>query len=176
VHLGQRATRATLRDDDIDVTVFLREPDLKLEIVSTIYCRIRLPAGLHIYAAPVPDGFIATRVEIAPTRGLRIGGPIYPPSESYEMPSLAMQFNVFTGVVDIGIPVTLTSELVKLGHAREVDSVPIGVKIDYQACDDTMCLQPKTMHIRFDAPVGDVIVPDGIQVYVERVPNQPGKP
>ena len=170
------STRATLRDDDIDVTVFLREPDLKLEIVSTIYCRIRLPAGLHIYAAPVPDGFIATRVEIAPTRGLRIGGPIYPPSESYEMPSLAMQFNVFTGVVDIGIPVTLTSELVKLGHAREVDSVPIGVKIDYQACDDTMCLQPKTMHIRFDAPVGDVIVPDGIQVYVERVPNQPGKP
>ena len=134
----------TLSEDDIDVTVFLREPNLKLEIASTIYCRIKLPPRLHIYAEPVPDGFVATRVEIAPTRGLayRLSDHTRP-ARVYDMPSLGMRFNVFTGVVDIGIPVTLTSELVKLGHAREVDSVPIDVKINYQACDDTTCLQPR---------------------------------
>jgi peroxiredoxin len=161
--------RVTMMDDDIDVTVFLREPDLKLEIVSTIYCRIRLPAGLHIYAEPVPEGFIATRVEIPPTRGLRIGTPVYPLSAVCDMPSLGMRFNVFTGLVDIGIPVTLTSELVKLGHAREVDLVRINMNVSYQACDDTTCLQPRELELRFDAPIGDVIVPDGIQVYVDRV-------
>ena len=168
------SARATTSADDIDVTVFLREPDLKLEIVSTVYCRIALPEGMHIYAEPVPEGFIATRVEIAPTRGLRIGSASYPPSESYEMTSLGMRFNVYTGIVNIGIPVTLTSELVRLGHPREVDSLPIEVRLEYQACDDTMCLQPKTIQMRFDAPVGDVIVPDGIQVYVERVLNRTG--
>jgi peroxiredoxin len=161
--------RVTMSDDDVDITVFLREPNLKLEIVSTIYCRIRLPAGLHIYAEPVPEGFVATHVEIPPTRGLRIGSPVCPPSEAYDMPSLGMRFNVFTGVVDIGIPVTLTSELVKLGHVREVDSVPIDVKVSYQACNDTICLQPRELQIRFAAPIGDVIVPAGIQVYVDRV-------
>ncbi len=165
---------ATLSEDDIDITVFLREPNLKLEIVSTIYCRITLPAGLHIYADPVPEGFVATQVEIAPAKGLRIGPPVYPPSELYDMPSLGIRFNVFTGRVDIGIPVTLTSELVKLGHTREVDSVPIDVKLSYQACDDTSCLRPQHLRLRFDAPIGDVIVPDGIQVYVERVLKQSG--
>lgn len=170
------APRVTMSEDDIEVTVFLREPNLKLEIVSTIYCRIRLPAGLHIYAEPVPDGFVATRVEIPPTRGLRIGAPIYPPCESYDMPALAMRFNVFTGVVDIAILATLTSELVKLGHARDIDSIPIDVKINYQACDDTMCLQPKTMLMKFDAPIGDVILPEGIAVYVDRVLKESKKP
>lgn len=163
------ATGVTLSEDDIEVTAFLREPNLKLEIASTIYCRIKLPPGLHIYADPVPNGFVATHVEIAPTRGLRVGTPIYPPSEPYELESLGTRFNVFTGVVDIGIPVALSSELVKLGHTREVDSLPIEMKIKYQACNDTTCLRPRAMQIRFDAPVGDVIVPDGIQVYVDRV-------
>ncbi|HTT76120.1 MAG TPA: redoxin domain-containing protein [Candidatus Binataceae bacterium] len=159
-------------EDDIGVTVFLREPDLKLEIVSTIYCRIKLPAGLHIYADPVPEGFVATRATIQPAPGLRLGVTTYPPSQVYEMPSLGMRFNVFSGIVDIGIPVTLTSELVKLGHTREVASVPIDIQVSYQACNDTMCLQPQALQIRFDAPVGDVIVPDGIQVYVDRVMKQ----
>jgi hypothetical protein len=92
------------------------------------------------------------------------------------MPALAMRFNVFTGVVDIAIPATLTSELVKLGHARDIDSIPIDVKINYQACDDTMCLQPKTMLMRFDAPIGDVILPEGIAVYVDRVLKESKKP
>ena len=163
------ATGVSVSEDDIEVTVFLREPNLKLEIVSTIYCRIKLPAGLHIYAEPVPTSFVATHVEIAPTQGLRIGPPSYPASEVYEMASPRMRFNVFTGVVDVGIPVTLTSELVKLGHVREVDSVPIEIKLKYQACNDTTCLQPREIKVGFDAPVGDAILPDGIQVYVERV-------
>lgn len=159
----------TLNEGDIEVKVFLREPDLKLEIVSAIYCRIKLPKGLHIYADPVPDGFIATRVQIEPTKGLRIGSTIYPVSEEYEMPALGLLFNVYTGTVDICIPVTLTSELVKLGHNREVDSISIATKVNYQACDDTICLTPRELVIRFDAPIGDVIVPDGIQTYVDRV-------
>jgi peroxiredoxin len=163
------ATGVTQSEDDIEITVFLREPDLKLEIVSTIYCRIKLPRNQHIYAEPVPDGFIATRVEIEPTRGLRISPTVYPPSEEYEMAALETRFNVYSGTVDICIPVTLTSELVKLGHPHEVDSISMIVKVNYQACDDTTCLKPRELAIRFEAPIGDVIVPDGIQIYVDRV-------
>jgi hypothetical protein len=43
------------------------------------------------------------------------------------------------------------------------------MNVSYQACDDTTCLQPRELELRFDAPIGDVIVPDGIQVYVDRV-------
>src|SRR5271156_2450269 len=141
--LGQISENAaaegvTLSGDSIDVTVFLREPNLKLEIVSTIYCRFKLPAEMHIYAEPVPDGFIATRVEIEPTRGLRIGPAIYPPSEEYEMPALGLRFRVYPGTVDIGIPVTLTSELVKLGPTREADSVAVCIKVKFQACNDAI--------------------------------------
>lgn len=146
------STRATLSDDDIDVTVFFREPSFKLEIVSTIYCRIKLPKGLHIYAEPVPEGFVATRVEIAPTLGLRIGSISFPPSEELKMPALRMRFNVYTETVDIGVPISLTSKLVKLGHAREVDSVAMDVKVSYQACDDATCIQPRELRVRFDAP------------------------
>jgi peroxiredoxin len=175
--LDHRASpRVTLSDDDIDVTVFLREPNLKLEVVSTVYCRIALPDGLHIYAEPVPDGFVATQVEIPLMRGLRIGAPVYPASETYDMAVLGMRFNVFTGTVDIAIPVTLTSELVKLGQVRDIDSVPINVNIAYQACNDTMCLPPRTVQVGFEAPLGDVILPEGIQVYVERVLNSSKKP
>lgn len=168
--------RVTLSDEDVAVTVFLREPNLKLEVVSTIHCRIALPEGLHIYAEPVPEGFVATRVEIPPTRGLRIGAPIYPASETYDMAAPRMRFSVFTGTVDIAIPVTLTSELVKLGQARDISSVQINVNIAYQACNDTMCLPPRTLEVALEAPVGDVILPPGIQVYNERVLNSSKKP
>jgi len=83
-----------------------------------------------------------------------------------------MRFRVYTGTVDIGIPVTLTSELVKLGHTREADSVAVCIKVKFQACNDAICMQPREMQIRLEVPIGDVIVPDGIQVYVQRVAKE----
>ena len=83
------------------------------------------------------------------------------------MPALSMRFKVYTGTVDIGIPVTLTSELVRLGHAREADSVAICVKVKYQACNNAICLQPREMRIELEAPIGDMIVPDGRYTFSE---------
>jgi hypothetical protein len=124
-----------------------------------------------VYPGPVPNGFVATTIEIPPTFGLRVGAPVYPASEAYDMPALGMRFNVFTGTLDIAIPVTLNAELVKLGHAHEVDTVRINLTLSYQACNDTICVPPRTIQLTLDAPVGDVILPAGIHVYVERVMN-----
>jgi peroxiredoxin len=173
---GRASPRVAVSDDNIDVSIFLREPDLKLEVASTVYCRIALPYGVHIYAEPVSDGFVATRVEIPPTRGLRIGAAVYPASETYDMAALGMRFNVFTATVDIAIPVTVTSELLKLGHPRDIDSIRIDVNINYQACNDTMCSPPRMLQTGFEAPLGDLILPEGIEVYVERLRKVSQKP
>ena len=60
-------------NDQIEFTAFLADPELQLEVRSTLYVRFEVTEGLHIYADPLPRGFIATTVSVADSAGLIVG-------------------------------------------------------------------------------------------------------
>ena len=69
------------------MSVFLADEALKFEYTSTLHVRFEVADGYHIYADPLPDGFIASTATVAPTKGVRTGEPVYPPTSEREFPS-----------------------------------------------------------------------------------------
>ena len=135
IHEDSRQTNH--RDGQAKVTAFLADEDFKLEVVGTLYCRIEMADGLHIYADPLPEGFFPTRVHVRQAPGLRIGQPIYPSTKPLEFEALGVTLNVFSGVVLIAVPITATAELFQ---PREQDSITLDVDVFYQACSANLLL------------------------------------
>lgn len=160
--LPKEAPQTDYKDDHVKITAFLADENLKLEVRSTLYCRIELAEGLHVYGAPVPEGFIATQVEVKETPGVRIGEVAYPPTTPLEFEALGVTLNVFEGVVDIAVPITANAEFLNWTIPHTQKSVTVELSVRYQACNDTVCFVPKTVPISIELPLAELIPPKGM--------------
>lgn len=88
--------------------------DLKVELTRQLYCRLDIREGMHIYAEPIPSGFVATEVTVKEAPGLRVGKPVYPAATPLVMEELGLELPFWQGTVDIGIPITATTELLNV--------------------------------------------------------------
>jgi hypothetical protein len=104
---------------------------------------LQIAAGLHAYGEPIPDGYVPTTLEVAPIEGPVAGALEAPPPEPFRFAGLDEQCRVYTGVVRIVLPLTVSQEM----GDRVVD-----VLVRYQACSLTDCLPPAAR--RLTLPVG----------------------
>ena len=70
-----------------------------------------------------------------------------------------VELSVWSGVVDIAVPVYATSELASDCRALERDEARLNVTVRYQACDDETCLLPRTETLHVDVPILPADVP-----------------
>ena len=156
---------------------------------SMLYVEIDLAEGLHLYAAPVPEGYVATTVTVTVPDSVETGPVRYPGTRPFEVAGLDETFHVFEGLVEIAIAVYyvledfahllargrfLADELEEPGagvvrqliaHAEEtvppVDwSVRLDVTVQYQACTADACLVPRTEVLKLDVPIAPVEMSD----------------
>ena len=151
---------------------------------SMLYVEIDLAEGLHLYGAPVPDGYVATTVTVTARDSVEIGPARYPGTRPMEVAGLDETFQVFEGPVEIAIPVYYVREDSKhlLGRARFLASqleepgagvvrqliahtetlpstersVRLDVSVRYQACTADACLVPQTEILQLDVPIAAV--------------------
>lgn len=151
---------------------------------SMLYVEIDLAEGLHLYAAPVPEGYVATTVTVTAPDSVEIGPARYPRTRPLEVAGLDETFQVFEGPVEIAIPVyyvredvrhllrrarSLASELEEPGagvvqqliaHTETLPpterSVRLDVSVRYQACTADACLVPQTETLQLDVPIAAV--------------------
>ena len=130
-------------------TAFLSDPQLTLEVASTLNVRVEMEEGYHIYAEPLPDTYYPTTVRLEPVNGLEIGEAVYPPTTPMRFDALDVTLNVYEGSADIAIPVTAQAELLEAGQ----ETVDLDVVVDYQVCSDTVCYLPQEARLSLAAPV-----------------------
>jgi peroxiredoxin len=147
-------------DGDVRVSVFLPGGDLKLELTRQLHCRIEIGDGLHIYAAPVPTGFVATEVTVQEVQGLSVGTPVYPAASPLVMEELGLELPTWEGSVDVVIPITATSGLLPVLEPLKQKAITLALSVRYQACTAQECFLPRTVNISLEVPLGQVIVPD----------------
>ena len=121
--------------------------------------RFELDDGLHIYGEPVPDGMLATSVEVAGPPGLIVEEPILPPTSALRLDELGVDLQVWSGVVDIRVPVYAVGELASEVRPLDAETASIEVTVRYQACDDRTCLLPKTERLSLELPLDVIDVP-----------------
>ena len=149
---AHRAERAT-------VTAFLSDPTMTLEVTNTLYVRMEMAEGLHIYGEPLPDDYYATTVSVEPTPGVTIGDPIYPPTTPMRFDALGVTLNVYEGIVDIAVPITPRAELFGPDYTPTQETVELDVVVDYQACSDTVCYLPEVARLSLSVPTSALNLP-----------------
>ncbi|MEM9464056.1 MAG: protein-disulfide reductase DsbD domain-containing protein [Actinomycetota bacterium] len=120
--------------------------------------RIDMPEGLHVYDQPVPDGMIATAIEVAGPEGVRFEPMTSPPTHPFSLPGIAEPLHVWDGTVDFVIPFFANSAIVPTLRSG-ASSITIEVSVRYQACDDQQCFLPQTRTIDLEVPIDFGVMP-----------------
>lgn len=116
-----------------------------------LYVRIDLDPGLHIYRAPVPEGFIPTEVTVSGPEGLVVDEAVYPDAHPFRVAGIPHEFQVMDGHVEIEVPLQWT---LPDNTPDAATQVPLEITVRYQACDDQQCFIPRTVQMHLDVPVG----------------------
>jgi peroxiredoxin len=160
VSLTEDAPQLAHEDDDVRVSVFLPGGDLKLELTRLLYVRLEIRDGLHVYAAPVPSGFVATEVTLSEMPGIRLGEPVYPSARPLVMEELGLELPTWEGTVDIVIPITANSDLPHAAKPMGQKAITLDISVRYQSCTMRECFLPRTLNLALEVPLGQVMVPD----------------
>jgi len=159
---------ASAQNDELSINVGLSDDALRLEVISTLAVDVEIPDGLHAYAPGAPEQFSPLTVAIE-GEGLRLGDARWPKSTSLEMADLGVTAPVYEGRVRVEVPITVTSDIVRLGHEIATESLQVAVSITAQLCDEVSCGLPQQLSTTVDVPLDRLVEPPGIQHYVERV-------
>lgn len=162
IEVGDEDPVATFTEDDgIEVTAFLRGGGgvLRIGPRRRLVVRFSLPAGLHIYGEPVPEGMVATHVEIEAPDGIRCEAVESPPTRPLVLPGLDPPLHVWEGIVDFVVPVFGNSALAAHFDSAEPAPLEVQIKVRYQACDDTQCFIPRTRTLELKVPLARSTVP-----------------
>ena len=180
ITLDSQALQSTANDEgDIQLTVAVRggTGSIRQGIVRHLVVRFVLPDGLHIYGPPVPDGMIATDIQLDGPDGLRVLPMQAPATEPLTL-SDGTQLNVWHGTVDLVVPFYPTGELVSECRPLDQSSVDVSVTVRYQACTDTECLLPTTQSTTLTLDLDVIDIPD-IEIHRghgQRAGNYDGTP
>ena len=120
----------------IEVSAWTDEPTYRPYQQLRLHVRIALPAGVHVYAAPVPPGYQALTLELEPVDGLDVGVLALPPARPFTVAGLDESFLVYEGTVRATLPFVLTQNL---------GPTTLRVRLRYQSCTETECLPPTTI-------------------------------
>ena len=153
---------AWTEDDGIELSAFLRGGGgvLRIGPRRRLVVRFSLPPGLHIYDEPVPEGMVATRIEIDGPEGLRCEAIERPPTRPLELPGVDAPLRVWDGTVDFVVPVFGNSQLSSRFASAEPDPLDLRIAVRYQACDETRCFIPRTRTLELRVPLAPATVPD----------------
>ena len=163
--------RASSEGNEVTLTTNLVDPTLMLEVISLLVCRLHIAAGQHIYAPGAPEGFTQATIEFH-GEGLRFGEPAWPEPQQLNMTDLNIQVPVYEKEVIVSVPVTATSELVRLGHGLDQSSAKITIVCTYQSCDEISCALPATIETTFSVPLEELVEPEGVKTYAKRVEQE----
>ena len=122
--------------DGIHIRAELMAKTLHPHQRSFIYITLELGEDMHIYAKPVPVGFLPITIEAMGPDGLTFEEPQFPDSKQFKIEEIDEEFNTYDSNVEIVIPVRST--------IREAGSAEIQLKVGFQACTDSMCYIPRT--------------------------------
>lgn len=162
IQIDESAPRATSVDDGIAITAALHggKGSLRQGIVRQLVVSFELPEGLHIYGEPVPQGLTATTIEVEGPDGLVFLPMQSPATHSLHLASIDETLEVWSGRVDLIIPLYPVGELVSESRPLDTPDVEVTVTVTFQACNDNECLLPQTRQLELTVPLDVVDVPN----------------
>ena len=136
------------------IHVDLRQSDRVVIPGSRVTLRvdISLPQGVHVYA-PEVTGYKPVKLEIDPAPEFSVRAARYPKSKVLYLKAINEKVPVFEGEFHIAQDVVVTASREFTSSAGEGRVIKIQGRLFYQACNSTVCFQPKEAPLAWDLQV-----------------------
>jgi len=107
---------------------------------QTLTLKLTIEKGWHVYANPAgANGPVPTTVQVSANAPLAHVQVEYPPGKAKMQ--AGETFRVYEGAVEIRV-------VVQRGQVNgQLDTSPLAVALRYQACNDQICLPPRTIKL-----------------------------
>jgi DsbC/DsbD-like thiol-disulfide interchange protein len=146
VRLGQQvAVHATkIAGAHVTVTSFATDEIAAQGTHFSLVVEIAPGPRVHVYAPGATD-YKPVTISVDPQAGLVVRSPLYPKSEDYFFKPLKEHVPVYQHPFRIIQDVTLDPSKEGTAALKDVTSLTINGRFDYQACDDTVCFAPQSV-------------------------------
>lgn len=150
--LGQEVTE-TVEAPHLQLALEQSDPTGVPGTCVTLVAEVRLPPDVHVYA-PGTHGYKPIRLVIEPIQQLELKSAVYPQSKTLYLPAIKENVPVFEHTFRISQDVKVSSSAAFWGSIGEDGKiVKITGKLDYQACDKTMCYAPTSVPVKWELHV-----------------------
>lgn len=161
IHQQPDAPSAVGGQPEVKITAFVHggNGSIRQGIIRKLVVRFDLADGLHIYSRPVPDGMVATDIEVSGPPGFITQEIIWPKPQLLHTEFTDVDLYVWGDRTDIVIPFYADGALVSETRPLDVENINIELSIRYQACTDTECLLPRTESLQLTLNTEVIDVP-----------------
>ena len=119
----------------------------------TISAEVRLPVDVHVYA-PGTQGYKPVKLVIDPIPDVELSSVVYPASETLYLPAIKEKVPVYEGTFRISQDVKVSSSSQFWGSlGKDGKTFTLTGKLEYQACDKTMCYVPTSVPVKWELQV-----------------------
>lgn len=103
--------------------------------------------GFRIQANPAAEPFLVpAKLELEGDERVRVGQPVYPPGQPHRLRGADDDLSIYEGTVVFHLPLEATPSSISKGE--EVVTVVLDGRLQYQACNDVVCLKPSSVAVR----------------------------
>jgi hypothetical protein len=147
-----------------EVTETVEAPHLQLALAQsdstgvpgtriTLATGVLLPPDVHVYA-PGTQGYKPIKLVMEPIPNLQFEPAIYPPSKTLYLPAIKERVPVFEGTFRITQDVQVSTGSGFWGSlGKDGETFTMTGKLEYQACDKTMCYAPTSVPVKWQLKV-----------------------
>jgi cytochrome c biogenesis DsbD-like protein/AhpC/TSA family protein len=119
----------------------------------TLVAEVRLPPDVHVYA-PGTQGYKPIKLVLETVPQLELKPTVYPQSKTLYLPAIKEKVPVFDGTFRISQDVRVASSSEFWGSLGKDGRIfTITGKLEYQACDKTICYVPASVPVKWELHV-----------------------
>ena len=150
--LGQEVTE-TVEAPHLQLALEQSDPTGVPGTLITLVAEVRLPPEVHVYA-PGTQGYKPIQLLIEPIPQLELKPAVYPRSKTLYLPAIKEKVPVFDGTFRITQDVKVNSGSEFWGSLGKDGKIfTISGKLEYQACDKTICYSPMSVPVKWQLQV-----------------------
>jgi hypothetical protein len=144
---------------EVECEVAIDDTPVAPGILRELRVRFRVPEGQHLYGEPVPEGMVATQVEIDAAEDLIVLDTIAPATRALTLKGTGERLQVFEGNVTLRVPFSHRAALVKAANHEEGLEVTVAGRVRWQSCDAGTCHLPSSTSFQFAIQPAPVSLP-----------------
>ena len=136
--------------------VYLDGDRLAASVLKDLVVRIDVAGGRHLYADPAPVGNVPVALVLDEDPQIVTRDMVKPESESLTLGGTGEVIQVYTGAVELRLPVTVNADL---GVAEtELREITLAGVLHWQTCDDQVCDLPRRERFELTVPLSGIVV------------------